>query len=91
MRPFKFLLVPAALLSGVAFGQTRELASSGVLLDRIAAVVNDGVVLKSEVDAQTQMISERLQQQRTELPPANVLRQQILERLVLQEIQLQRA
>ncbi|HEY7379071.1 MAG TPA: peptidylprolyl isomerase SurA [Steroidobacteraceae bacterium] len=91
MRPFRFLLVPVALLSGVAFGQTRELASSGVLLDRVAAVVNDGVVLKSEVDAQTQMISERLQQQRTELPPANVLRQQILERLVLQEIQLQRA
>lgn len=91
MRPFRFLLVPVALLSAVAFGQTRELASSGVLLDRVAAVVNDGVVLKSEVDAQTQMISERLQQQRTELPPANVLRQQILERLVLQEIQLQRA
>jgi peptidyl-prolyl cis-trans isomerase SurA len=91
MRPFTLFFVPIALLSSVAFGQTRELASSGVLLDRVAAVVNDGVVLKSEVDAQTQMITERLQQQRTELPPANVLRQQILERLVLQEIQLQRA
>ncbi|HZF24622.1 MAG TPA: peptidylprolyl isomerase SurA [Steroidobacteraceae bacterium] len=91
MRLIRLLLLSIALLSGIALAQTRELATSGVLLDRVAAVVNDGVVLKSEVDSQTQMISERLQQQRTELPPANVLRQQILERLVLQEIQLQRA
>jgi peptidyl-prolyl cis-trans isomerase SurA len=79
------------LLSADALAQSRELATSGVLLDRVAAVVNDGVVLKSEVDGQVQMVTERLQQQRTELPPANVLRQQILERLVVQEIQLQRA
>ncbi|HKE43665.1 MAG TPA: peptidylprolyl isomerase SurA [Steroidobacteraceae bacterium] len=91
MRLSRLLIPSLALLSGVALAQTRELATSGVLLDRVAAVVNDGVVLKSEVDAQTQMITERLQQQHTELPPANVLRQQILERLVLQEIQLQRA
>jgi len=49
------------------------------------------VVLKSEVDDQVLMVTERLKQQRTELPAANVLRQQILERLVVQEIQLQRA
>ena len=36
-------------------------------------------------------MSERLRQQKLELPPQNVLRQQVLERLVLQEIQLQRA
>ncbi len=88
-RPLAPLLL--VLLSADAFAQSRELATSGVLLDRVAAVVNDGVVLKSEVDGQVQMVTERLQQQRTELPPANVLRQQILERLVVQEIQLQRA
>jgi peptidyl-prolyl cis-trans isomerase SurA len=74
-----------------AQAQTRELATSGVLLDRIAAIVNDGVVLKSELDEQVELITQRLAQQRTELPPANVLRQQILERLVIQEVQLQRA
>ena len=79
------------LLSAHALGQSRELATGGVLLDRVAAVVNDGVVLKSEVDDQVEMVAERLKQQRTELPPANVLRQQILERLIVQEIQLQRA
>ncbi len=91
MRTVRFIAPLTVLLATQAFAQTRELATSGTLLDRVAAVVNDGVVLKSEVDQQIQMVSERLQQQRTELPPENVLRQQILERLVLQEIQLQRA
>jgi hypothetical protein len=81
----------AAMPVSQAQAQTRELATSGVLLDRIAAIVNEGVVLKSELDEQVELITRRLAQQRTELPPANVLRQQILERLVIQEVQLQRA
>jgi peptidyl-prolyl cis-trans isomerase SurA len=54
-------------------------------------VVNEGVVLQSELDEQVTMITRRLEKQQTQLPPANVLRQQILERLVIQEVQLQRA
>src|ERR1700761_7901903 len=71
---------------GLAYGQTRELATKGVMLDRVAAVVNDGVVLNSELDEQVSTIGERLRQQKLELPPQNVLRQQVLERLILQEI-----
>src|SRR4030088_1382864 len=76
---------------GLAHAQTRELATKGVLLDRVAAVVNEGVVLNSELDDQVASIGERLRTQKLELPPQNVLRQQVLERLVLQEIQAQRA
>jgi peptidyl-prolyl cis-trans isomerase SurA len=85
------LVVGLTLAGTTAFSQTRELSSSGELLDRIAAVVNEGVVLVSQLDAQTDEIIERLRQQKTELPPRNVLRKQILERLVVEEIQLQRA
>jgi peptidyl-prolyl cis-trans isomerase SurA len=85
------LLLSLALLPGLSMAQTRELSSNGVLLDRIAAVVNDGVVLTSELDEQTEEVIVRLRQQNTELPPRNVLRQQILERLVVEEIQMQRA
>ncbi len=81
----------AVLLSSVAVAQTRELATKGQLLDRVAAVVNDGVVLNSELEDQIAIVSERLRAQKLELPPQNVLRQQVLERLVLQEIQAQRA
>lgn len=77
--------------AATALAQTRELSSSGTLLDRIAAVVNEGAVLASQLDDQTDQVIERLRQQKTELPPRNVLRKQILERLVVEEIQVQRA
>ncbi len=80
------LLAPPALLA-----QTRELTDKGELLDKVAAVVNDGVVLQSELDEQVVVIAQRLKQQGLELPAQSVLRQQVLERLVLQEIQMQRA
>src|SRR6516165_3105719 len=85
------LVVSALGVQGNAWGQTRELATQGELLDRVVAIVNDGVVLNSDLDAQVAAVTERLRQQKLELPPQNVLRQQVLERLVLQEIQVQRA
>jgi peptidyl-prolyl cis-trans isomerase SurA len=83
----------AALLNmpGLSHAQTRELATRGELLDRVVAIVNDGVVLNSDLDAQIDAVTERLHEQKLELPPQNVLRQQVLERMVLQEIQLQHA
>ena len=83
--------VAALTVCGPAAAQTRELDTRGVLLDRVAAIVNDGVVLNSDLDQQVEAVSERLRQQKLDLPAQNVLRQQVLERLVVQEIQLQRA
>ena len=68
-----------------------ELSETGELLDGIAAIVNEGVVLKSQFNEQLKTITERAQQQGMQLPPAAVLEEQILERLILNEIQLQRA
>jgi len=85
------LTLAALSVCGTAAAQTRELDTRGVMLDRIAAIVNDGVVLNSDLETQIEAVSERLRQQKLELPPQNVLRQQVLERLVVQEIQLQRA
>jgi peptidyl-prolyl cis-trans isomerase SurA len=96
MRFFTILASGTALalvtLGGsLAHAQTRELATQGELLDRVVAIVNDGVVLNSDLDAEVAAVTERLKEQKLELPPQNVLRQQVLERLVLQEIQVQRA
>ncbi len=68
-----------------------ELSETGVFLDGVAAIVNEGVVLKSQFDEQMALIQERAQQQGLPLPPATVLQEQVLERLILTEIQLQRA
>jgi peptidyl-prolyl cis-trans isomerase SurA len=64
---------------------------SGLLLDKIVAVVNDGVVMETELADEISNITRRLREQKTALPSPGVLRSQILERLVIQEIQLQRA
>ena len=92
MRRFLTIALLAALAAaGTARAQTREIGGRGDLLDRIAVVVNEGVVLQSQIDTQVTSITHRLREQGTPLPAPSVLRQQITERLVLQEIQLQRA
>jgi len=79
------------LLLSLSHAQTRDISAHGEMLDRIAAIVNDGLVLKSELDVQMSSVQKRLQEQRVELPSQSVLQQQVLDRLVLQEIQMQRA
>lgn len=71
--------------------QTLELSSTGQLLDGIAAIVNDGIVLQSELEAEVERIVQRLEAQGTPIPDMNALVPQVLERLVIQRIQLQRA
>ncbi len=85
------LLCTLLLSGGSAWAQTRDMSSSGVALDRVIAIVNEGVVLQSQLETQSALIAERLQAQGSQLPPADVIRQQVLERLILQEIQVQRA
>lgn len=87
-----FALCLTLLISAAAVqAEPRELSRRGESLDRLAAIVNDGVVLVSELDAETLRITARLKQQNTELPAESVLRRQVLDRLILQELQLQRA
>ncbi len=68
-----------------------ELSETGEFLDGIAAIVDEGVVLKSQVRDQIETIAQRARDQGMQLPPADVLEEQVLERLILMEIQLQRA
>jgi len=68
-----------------------ELSDTGEFLDGVAAIVNEGVVLKSQLYEQIEIISERAAEQGMQLPPPDVLEEQILERLILTEVQLQRA
>jgi peptidyl-prolyl cis-trans isomerase SurA len=84
-------LLAATLLSTVTHAQTRDIGVHGEMLDRIAAIVNDGLVLKSELDSQMDSVTKRLQEQKVELPSQSVLKQQVLDRLILQEIQTQHA
>ncbi|PJK11205.1 molecular chaperone SurA [Lysobacteraceae bacterium NML120232] len=60
-------------------------------IDRIAAVVNEDVILQSELDRAIANITAQYAGSATQLPPADVLARQVLERLVLTRLQVSRA
>ena len=68
-----------------------ELSETGEFLDGVAAIVNEGVVLKSQLYEQLDTIKKRAEEMGMDLPPPEVLEEQVLERLIVSEIQLQRA
>ena len=84
-------LCAAVALAAAPFAIADELSETGEFLDGVAAIVNDGVVLKSQLRDEMSLIMKRAQDQEFQLPPVNVIQEQILERLILTEIQLQRA
>ena len=88
------LLALAAVTGGIGMASAKDAPAAkpqGQLLDRIVAIVNDGVVLESDLDAMTRQITGQLRAQNVALPPQKVLRSQVLDQLVLDEIQAQRA
>ena len=60
-------------------------------LDRIIAVINDEVVLESELIESAQTISLQLQKREVALPPRDVFISQVLERLIMKKLQIQTA
>lgn len=63
-------------------------AQSQVQLDKIVAVVDNDVVLLSELNYRVDSIKKRFQQTETQLPPDSVLQEQVLELLVMERLQL---
>ena len=62
-----------------------------VKIDRIVAIVDQTVVTEQELESRIRTVTAQLQKQGTELPPENILRKQILERLISDTLQLQYA
>lgn len=60
-------------------------------VDKVVAIVDSDVVLASELDGRLGAIEARFVDQPEQLPPADILRQQVLERLITENIQLQMA
>ncbi len=67
------------------------LAQQPVLVDRVVAIVNDDVITQVELEQRVVQILGQLRRQNTELPPPGVLESQVLERLIVERIQLQMA
>ncbi|MES2490299.1 MAG: peptidylprolyl isomerase [Pseudomonadota bacterium] len=66
-------------------------AHAGESLDRIIVVLNDGVILQSELDQSILDAKQQIKERGIADPPEDVLRTQVLERLILTKLQTQRA
>lgn len=85
-----FFFAAAALLflsGSQALAQGR--AAKVIEADRIIAVVNDEVITQHELRARMATVERQLRQQGTQLPPRDVLEKHILERLIVDRVQLQ--
>jgi len=60
-------------------------------LDSIVAIVNDDVIVASELRNEVDMVLPQMRERGTPVPPRDTLREQVLDRLILQRLQLQRA
>lgn len=84
-------LLLAAGLCSLALSLPLHAAPRPVQVDRIVAVVNNEVVTALQLRARVDQAVRQLQRQGVQLPPADVLERQLLERLIVERAQLQLA
>ncbi|MBT8049416.1 MAG: hypothetical protein HKN57_06445 [Xanthomonadales bacterium] len=83
-----FLAAGSLLISTVSHAQ---LVTTNAQLDAIVALVDEDVILRSELDMAVAGIVERVRASGETMPPMNLLESQVLERLIIRELQVQRA
>lgn len=62
-----------------------------VTIDKIVAVVNNGIITESELDQRVKLLAERLSAQNVALPPERLLRRRVLNQMVMERLELQYA
>ncbi|AIR60750.1 peptidylprolyl isomerase SurA [Enterobacter sp. Ap-916] len=82
MKNWRTLLLGVALVANTTFAAPQ-------VVDKVAAVVNNGVVLESDVDGLMQSVKMNSRDAGQQLPDDATLRHQIIERLIMDQIILQ--
>ena len=82
IKPLSALILVSTMLAGTAHAAEQK-------LDRIAAIVDNDVVMLSQYQAPLKEVQQTISKRGVEVPPDDVLRQQVMERLIIDAIQLQ--
>ena len=84
LRPLTLgaLLLGSALIATSVSAQVRP-------LDRIVAIVDNDVVMQSQLDQRLREVQQTIEKRGAEMPPLDVMQQQVLERLITENLQLQ--
>lgn len=78
----QILLCSALLLPAIAPAE---------MLDNIIAIVEEDVILENELEKEVSLIEQRIAASKSPLPPLNILRAQVLERMIMDKLQRQLA
>lgn len=89
LKPLASLFAGLALLAAGGLAHAQALPTTRI--DSIAAVVDESVILRSELDRAVANITAQYASQPEQLPPRDILEKQVLDRLVLLHLQVQRA
>ncbi len=84
IKPLSTLILASSMLVGTAFAAEQQ-------LDRVAAIVDNDVVMYSQYQTRLKEVQQTISKRGVEIPPEDVLRQQVMERLIIDAIQLQMA
>ena len=82
-RPLAVCLLSASLTGWLPVG--------AVELDRIVAIINDDVIMRSELRAKIRTVTNQMSEQNIPLPPQDILEKQVLDQLILTKLQTQMA
>lgn len=61
------------------------------VLGRVAAIVEEDVILEQELDNEVSTIAQRISASNAQMPPESILRKQVLEKLIIDKLQRQLA
>jgi len=84
IKPLSALVLASSMLVGTANAAEQQ-------LDRVAAIVDNDVVMLSQYQTRLKEVQQTISKRGVEIPPEDVLRQQVMERLIIDAIQLQMA
>jgi len=79
------------LISFIYLVSTLQIFAETVILDRIAIIVDDGVVMESQIKSSINKINQRYEDQNIPKPPLDVVEENVKEQLIIEELQLQLA
>jgi peptidyl-prolyl cis-trans isomerase SurA len=85
------IFVQTLLFSLLSISNFTASAAEIAKMDRIVAIVDQTVITEQELESRIRTLTAQLTKKGAELPPENVLRKQILERLISDALQLQYA
>ena len=76
------------MLAGILLAASLQVSANLVIMDSIVAVVDEDVILQSEMQERIDTLKAQITDA-SQLPPDDILREQIVERLIVESLQLQ--